>query len=171
MELRKATSGDAGMIWEILQQAIERRRLDGSQQWQDGYPNPATVQNDIEKGWGYVLLSDDEIAAYGALIPDYEPAYDAIQGQWLTHGRFLVIHRVAVTNKVTGKGFATAFFKEAEAVAKARNINSIKVDTNFDNAPMLHILKKLGYTYCGEVFFRGAARKAFEKVLSHETPM
>ena len=26
-----------------------------------------------------------------------------------------------------------------------------KVDTNFDNAAMLHILKKLGYTYCGEV--------------------
>ncbi|MFT4092143.1 MAG: hypothetical protein QM640_00795 [Niabella sp.] len=39
------------------------------------------------------------------------------------------------------------------------------VDTNFDNAPMLHILNKLGYIYCGEVFFRGAARKAFEKVL------
>ena len=40
-----------------------------------------------------------------------------------------------------------------------------KLDTNFDNAPMLKILDKLGYTYCGEVFFRGSARKAFEKIL------
>lgn len=166
MELRKATAEDAGIIWEILQEAIERRRQDGSLQWQDGYPNPATVQNDIEKGWGYILLLDSSMVAYGALIPDYEPAYDSIVGKWLTTGTFLAIHRVAVTNKVTGRGLATAFFKKAEEIAKKQDIYSIKVDTNFDNAPMLHILEKLGYTYCGEVFFRGAARKAFEKVLA-----
>ncbi len=40
-----------------------------------------------------------------------------------------------------------------------------KVDTNFDNAAMLHILKKLGYTYCGEVYLAGGERKAFEKLL------
>jgi hypothetical protein len=39
------------------------------------------------------------------------------------------------------------------------------VDTNFDNAAMLHILKKLGYTYCGEVYLAGGERKAFEKLL------
>ena len=40
-----------------------------------------------------------------------------------------------------------------------------KVDTNFDNVAMLHILKKLGYTYCGEVYLAGGERKAFEKLL------
>lgn len=40
-----------------------------------------------------------------------------------------------------------------------------KVDTNFDNAAMLHLLKKLGYTYCGEVYLAGGERKAFEKLL------
>ena len=40
-----------------------------------------------------------------------------------------------------------------------------KVDTNFDNAAMLHILKKLVYTYCGEVYLAGGERKAFEKLL------
>ncbi|WP_409450858.1 hypothetical protein [Epilithonimonas sp.] len=40
-----------------------------------------------------------------------------------------------------------------------------KVDTNFDNAAMLQILKKLGYTYCGEVYLAGSERKAFEKLL------
>ena len=50
-------------------------------------------------------------------------------------------------------------------LAKGNNIFSIKVDTNFDNIPMLKILEKLGYTYCGEVTFRGSFRKAFEKTL------
>ena len=30
---------------------------------------------------------------------------------------------------------------------------------------MLRILEKLSYTYCGEIIFGGAPRKAFEKVL------
>ena len=46
-----------------------------------------------------------------------------------------------------------------------QQIYSIKVDTNFDNIPMLKILDKLNYSYCGEIFFEGAARKAYEKVL------
>ncbi len=53
-----------------------------------------------------------------------------------------------------------------EAYAQKNGINSVKADTNFDNAAMLKIFERAGYQYCGEVFFRGAARKAFEKVLS-----
>lgn len=52
-----------------------------------------------------------------------------------------------------------------EALCRDKKVYSIKVDTNFDNQPMLKILEKLQYTYCGEVYFRGSARKAFEKLL------
>ena len=64
-----------------------------------------------------------------------------------------------------GKGIATAFFQMAEDLCRARGIPSIKVDTSFDNAPMLRIMDKLGYTYCGQVYFRGGARRAYEKVI------
>jgi len=37
---RKAALEDADDIWEILRRAIARRKEDGSNQWQDGYPNP-----------------------------------------------------------------------------------------------------------------------------------
>ncbi|MCH5715626.1 GNAT family N-acetyltransferase [Niabella hibiscisoli] len=162
---RMATAADADSIWEILQQAIERRRRDGSKQWQDGYPNPDTAQEDIEKGWGFVLTEEGAIIAFCALIVNDEPAYDNIDGAWLTNGDFLVVHRVAVSDKVAGKGIATHLFKAIEQYAITQNIPSIKVDTNFDNPAMLKILEKLQYTYCGEVMLRGAPRKAFEKVL------
>lgn len=162
---RKAEIADAGRIWEILQQAIERRRLDGSRQWQDGYPNPDTVKTDLANGWGFVLADETGVIAYSALIVNDEPAYDQIDGAWLTHGDFLVIHRVAVSDEVAGKGIATRLFKEIEAYALSKQIPSIKVDTNFDNAAMLRVLEKLGYIYCGEVILYGAPRKAFEKVL------
>lgn len=163
--LRKAQIPEAEIIWQILQQAIERRRKDGSNQWQDGYPNLEVVKTDISLGKGYVLEIDNAIAAYAALVFNDEPAYNEIIGDWLTNDDFLVIHRVAVSDDFLGKGIAVLLFQKLEDFAKENQVFSIKVDTNVDNLAMLHILEKLDYQYCGEVYFRGSARKAFEKVL------
>ncbi|MBU4539090.1 MAG: GNAT family N-acetyltransferase [Weeksellaceae bacterium] len=164
--LRKARSSDHEKIWKILQQAIERRRRDGSSQWQDGYPNQGTVVGDIKNNYGFVREINGEIAGYAAIIFGIEPAYEAIEGNWLSNGEYVVVHRVAVSDQFAGRGIATKIFEEIENVAKANQVFSVKVDTNFDNGPMLRIMEKLEYTYCGEVYFRGASRKAFEKILS-----
>jgi GNAT superfamily N-acetyltransferase len=165
MTLRKAIFSEAPVVWSILQQAIEQRKQDGSEQWQNGYPNEQTVYDDITKGYGYVLIDKDVIIAYGAIQFDTEPAYNDIKGQWLTNGDYAAVHRVATSNSVKGKGIATLLFKMVEDLCRKQNVYSIKVDTNFDNVPMLKILDKLDYTYCGEIFFSGASRKAYEKVL------
>lgn len=166
MELRLATNNDAVTIWAILQDAIAYRKADGSQQWQDGYPNPGTIKTDIDNGYGYVLEENGATIAYGAIIFEAEPAYEAIEGKWLSDGEYVVIHRVATSKEVKGRGIAAKMFKMIEELALSKKVYSVKVDTNFDNIPMLKILDRLGYIYCGEVFFRGAPRKAFEKLLS-----
>lgn len=165
MEFRKAVNGDIDAIWEIIQYAIKRRKDDGSKQWQDGYPNRDSVVNDIANNYGYVIREGDLILAYGAVIFDVEPAYEAIEGAWLSKGPYVVIHRLAASPQATGMGIATHFFNYVAELAKSKQVNSIKVDTNYDNVAMLKILDKLGYSYCGEVYFRGSARKAFEKVI------
>lgn len=165
IKFRKATQDDADKIWKILQQAIERRRLDGSLQWQNGYPNPETVNSDIQKQIGYVLTENDRVVAYCAVLLNDEPAYENIKGKWLSDGDFNVVHRVAVSDEVAGKGYATEIFRRIEDFSRQNGIFSVKVDTNFDNAAMLHILKKLGYSYCGEVYLSGGVRKAFEKLI------
>lgn len=166
MILRKATFAELPEIWEILQQAIEQRKQDGSQQWQNGYPNIQTIHDDILNDFAHVLLENDLIVAYVAIIFDIEPSYNNIVGKWLTNDKYLVVHRVATANAAKGKGVATQLFQLLENIATEQNVYSIKVDTNFDNLPMLKILEKLNYTYCGEVFYNGTSqRKAFEKVL------
>jgi len=162
---RQATANDIPQIWEILAAAIERRKQDGSNQWQDGYPNPEVIEKDIENNIGYVLTDGDSIIGYCAVLINDEPAYADITGKWLTQGDFVVYHRVAISAHYLGKGLAQTLLKHIEGLALAKNITSLKVDTNFDNSGMLKILDKLGYVYCGEVFFRGSPRKAFEKVL------
>lgn len=169
MTLRPATAADLPAIWTIIQYAIEQRRLDGSRQWQDGYPNQQSIAADLDTGYAYVVEDHGAILLYAAVIFDREPAYDAIEGAWLTNGPYLVLHRVAASEQAKGKGIATEFFRMAEELCRERGVPSIKVDTNFDNQPMLRILARLGYTYCGEVYFRGNARRAYEKVVGNRT--
>ncbi|MFC7345196.1 GNAT family N-acetyltransferase [Chryseobacterium zhengzhouense] len=165
IHFRKAETSDINAVWEIIQQSIERRRKDGSQQWQNGYPNLQTVESDVEKGFGHVLTVDGEVAVFVALIFNDEPAYSSIEGAWLTNGEFVVVHRVAVSENFAGQGLAKKLFDYIEDFTKSQNVLSIKVDTNYDNLAMLKILESKGYTYCGEVFLAGGVRKAFEKVL------
>jgi GNAT superfamily N-acetyltransferase len=167
-EFRKATTFDAEKIWIILHDAILRRKKDGSDQWQDGYPNPEVVAQDIQKGIGHVLTSNNNIIGYSAVIFNDEPAYKGIEGRWLTNDDFIVVHRVAVSENHLGRGLAKKMFEFIEEIALANDIYSIKVDTNFDNIPMMKVFEKSGYTYCGEVYFRGSARRAYEKVLARE---
>lgn len=98
MILRKAVFSELPVIWDILKQAIEQRKQSGSNQWQDGYPNEQVVTDDITNGYAYVLVDNDRIIAYAAIIFDVEPAYEVIKGKWLTNGDYVVVHRVATAD-------------------------------------------------------------------------
>ena len=162
---KKATQADTSAIWDLLQGAIARRKADGSIQWQDGYPNPEVVANDIRKGAGYVLIQEGLIIGYVAILINDEPEYARLKGNWLTNVDFVVFHRVAVAESHLGKGVAKELFLHIEEFAREHGINSIKADTNFDNKAMLYLFEKFQYSYCGEVTFRGTPRRAYEKVL------
>ncbi len=159
---RKANLAELPQIWDILQGAIRRRKEDGSNQWQDGYPNPEVIKQDIEKGVAFVLAEGETVIGYTAILINDEPEYANIEGKWLTDSDFVVFHRVAISESHLGKGLARKMLEFIEAYAITNNIYSIKADTNFDNVAMMKIFEKMGYVYCGQVYFRGSPRKAFE---------
>lgn len=163
LRYREAQDTDLPQIWQIISDAIDRRGAEGSQQWQNGYPNLQTIEDDIKAGFGYVWENDQEIGAYAAVIFDIEPAYEEIAEEWKNSGEYAVIHRVAVSQTHLGKGISTFIFQDIEEIARSRGVASIRVDTNFDNEPMLHIFRKCGYQYRGKVYFRGSERLAYEK--------
>nr|WP_309758314.1 GNAT family N-acetyltransferase [Flavobacterium sp.] len=162
---RKAELSEITAIWAILKDAIARRKQDGSTQWQDGYPNPEIIQKDIEKGQGFILVLDENIIGYYAILINNEPAYKAIEGKWITNTDFVVVHRVAIATNHLGQGYAKMIMKHIENFAINNSIYSVKADTNFDNIAMIKIFENSGYAYCGEIYFRGSPRKAYEKVL------
>jgi GNAT superfamily N-acetyltransferase len=161
----KADVTDIPEIWTILQNAINRRKKDGSNQWQDGYPNPEVIKKDIEKGVGYILTESENTIGYCAILINDEPEYLKIDGKWLTNTDFVVFHRVAIAEKYLGKNLSQKIIDYIEDFARKNNIKSLKADTNHDNFAMMKIFEKTGFIFCGIVHFRGSPRKAYEKVL------
>ena len=164
-QFRQANYSEASQIWQILKDAIKRRKEDGSNQWQDGYPNMEVVKSDIEKKIGFVFTQNDTIIGYSAVIINDEPDYINIEGKWLSDQDFIVYHRVAISEEFLAKGMAKKMMKLIEQYALSKNIYSLKADTNHDNIPMMKIFEKLGYTFCGMVYIRQSPRRAYEKVL------
>ena len=164
-QFRPAKYSEASQVWQILKDAIKRRKEDGSNQWQDGYPNMEVVKRDIEKEIGFVLTKNDKIIGYTAVIINDEPDYINIEGKWLSDQDFIVYHRVAISEGLLAKGMAKKMMKLIEQYTLSKNIYSLKADTNHDNIPMMKIFEKLGYTFCGIVYIRQSPRRAYEKVL------
>ncbi len=165
MLFRQAQIDDLEAIWQIILYAKESMRQRGSQQWQDGYPFRETIAQDIVHCYGYVVEEQGEVIAYMAISGDGEPTYQKIEGAWLDEAPYIVIHRMAVSPQGKGKGLGSYLIQEAEKTAVFKGIGSIRVDTNFDNDVMKHILQKQGYIYCGIIEVRDGKREAFQKSL------
>jgi len=162
-QIRRAVPADTDPIWMVIQAGIARRKKDGSTQWQDGYPNPDVIKADIEKGVGFVMTDGEKIIGYIVILINDEPAYADIEGQWLSNGDFVALHRISLAEGYAGIGLSGKLLQFAEDYAKARNIFSIKSDTNEDNHAMARMFEKLGYVYCGTVFVNNGIRRGYEK--------
>ncbi len=162
---RKATPADSCRIWEMIRQAKAFMASEGRKQWTDAYPAVSDIDSDISNEDAYVLCIDDVPMAYGAVIFTGEPAYRQIEEKWSYHGDYVVVHRLCVADEARGRGLAQQFFNEVSALARAKGIRSFKVDTNYDNKAMLHIMDKCGFTYRGEITYPQGSRLAFEKNL------
>lgn len=162
---RQATQRDIPSIWQIILQAKSQMYRQGKHQWSENYPQIINIENDINKGFAYVLEKEKEVIAYGAVVFSGEEAYKELIGQWLTNTSYVVVHRLAVSDKMKQKGIATMFMQQVMEISKGKNVFSFKIDTNYDNFYMLKMFKKLGFTYCGKVHYESGERMAYEKVL------
>ena len=65
-------------IMTIIEQAKRRMKKHGLDQWQDGYPDEATIRNDKRKHQGHYFLKWHEPAAYAAIVFDKDPYYERL---------------------------------------------------------------------------------------------
>ena len=169
MKLVRSTLPDVPVIMSFIHDAqvyLASLKID---QWQDGYPDEEKIELDISNNDSYVVIDDTEtIIGTTVFTTKKERAYKSIQGEWMTkeNVEYGVIHRLAVGEKYRKLGLARFVFKECHKRLKTQNIGSLRIDTHEGNKGMQHLLKDLGYTYCGIILLEsGDERLAFEKVL------
>ncbi len=165
MELAFAEQHNIPRIMELINQAKAFLKSKGVDQWQQGYPNEACIEKDINDQTGYVCIDEGEIIGYLCVDFRGEPAYDTLEGSWLSIQPYVVVHRMALDNNVKGKGLATQVFQLVEKLSLEKGIHSFKVDTDSDNEIMKHILQKNGFQYCGTINFDNSVKIAYEKLI------
>ena len=166
MIIRKSLKEDVKDIMKIINRAKEFLKENGVDQWQDGYPNSAIIENDILNNYSYVVLKDNNILATLAISFDGEKTYDVIyDGKWLSNGKYAVIHRIAIDNEYRGTGVSSYILQKVYEICLDNNIHSIKIDTHEENIPMQKLLKKSDFKYCGVIYLEDNSKRiAFEKV-------
>ena len=163
--LKLADIQDLTIAIQLIEQGKAFLKSLGIDQWQNGYPDEVCIKNDILERKGYFLVYGKAIVGYMCIDFDGEPAYDNLQGKWLSHMPYVVVHRMVINNTFKKKGLASIAFQLVEKLAIQNGIQSFRVDTDIDNKIMQHILNKNGFQYCGIVNFDNSEKIAFEKLI------
>ena len=181
VNIRRTAQDDVGALMDIFDEARKTIAALGIDQWQDGYPNTAVIEEDIKKGYSHCaeLVSDDDsrpVRATFALVGDGDPCYDKIfDGKWLTDAGtsalgadigYLAIHRVAISVACRGCGISSQIMAFASDYAHKLGKGSLRIDTHEGNVVMRKMLEKQGFVHCGTILLaNGDARVAYEKII------
>lgn len=131
-------------------------------QWEIGYPSDQLIEEDIEKDAAYLCLDkDDKIVAVFSVFTEPDPTYYEIEGQWLNNESYATIHRISTNRLVRGAGQYCIEWVQ-------NRYNNVRIDTHKNNQQMKHVIKKLGFKYCGVIYLEnGDPRNAYhyEKIV------
>ena len=158
MPVRKTTLEDLPQVMQIYKYAQQAMAAYGNKnQWLPGYPPEDMIKNDIDSGQSYVYEMDGKILAVFFFSTELDPTYTKIDGAWINDLPYGVIHRIARAENAKGAGEFCINWCLTQAP-------SVRIDTHKDNAPMLKLLRKLGFKHCGTIWLaNGDERLSFQK--------
>lgn len=147
--VRPVRADELDAAFEVIEEGRRAIAALGIDQWQNGNPSRGSIAADIENGRLYGAYDDAGLCAVCALCGGIEPYYNKIEGEWLTNGPYITIHRMAARLRARHTGAANALVREAERIAVASGIRSLRADTHRGNAVMQRFMDKNGFQNCG----------------------
>lgn len=162
--IRHARIIDLESIMSIIQETqlvFKNERLD---QWQNGYPNSKSIEQDINSNKGFVMEEDNKVVAYFYFSIEGDIYYDAIyDGKWLNENEYGVIHRMVVSLHQQRKGYALSCLEFTYKLLIEQSCYDLRIDTHPNNIRMNEFLKKNEFELCGKVNVSDGMRLAYQK--------
>ena len=166
---RKAIVKDLDDVMQAADDAREYLKAQGLSQWQDGYPFRDDFIKDINEGYLYVVLDDNDpnlVAGVCAITYKEEDYNHLVEGKWLSDLPYIVMHRVAVKKEYRGKGYGKKLFKLFFERAEIEGYTSLRIDTLAENIVMRNLIESFGFIYCGRVILNpNKLRVVYEKLI------
>jgi GNAT superfamily N-acetyltransferase len=163
LTMRPAAPADMPAVYDVYRTAIDHMNQNGIPQWDELYPTPAILDEDLARGELFVADAAGEVLAAVALNEQCDPAYDA--AAWAYEGPWVIVHRLCVSPAAQGKGVGRGLMTAVEDWARATGYRAIRLDAFSLNPHALRMYAGLGFAHRGEANWRKGLFYLLEKRL------
>ncbi len=151
MKITPAENEDFQEIWEIILACKDHLISQNIFQWDEEYPKPSHIKNDIANGALVKYVLDGRIVGIISFDSCQTPEYQSVHWQFTTEP-IAVIHRLAVHPKFQNNGFSSRLMEFAEKTIADTKVSSIRLDAYAGNPMLLEYYVKKGYLKAGEIY-------------------
>ena len=159
--MRPAGPTDMQAVYAVYRDAIDDMNARGIPQWDELYPTPAILDDDLAQGQLFVGETDNGVVAAVVLNEVCDPQYR--NGQWQGNGPYVIVHRLCVSPAAQGGGVGRGLMTAVEAWAKENGYREIRLDAFSINPQALRMYDRLGYAKRGEANWRKGLFYLMEK--------
>jgi GNAT superfamily N-acetyltransferase len=160
--VQAAGEQDVDLVLRLVQACITDMRRSGIEQWDEVYPDRATILGDVHGGTMYLASLDT--APVGALVVNDVQSPEYADVPWtIQAARVAVVHRLMIDPRYQGQGIARQLMNFAEAHAAGLGFDAVRLDAFSANPRALQLYQRLGYHDAGRVTFRKGVFWCFEK--------
>ena len=164
LTLRCAQPEDLEEVFALYRAAIRNLDQAGIPQWDEVYPDRATLTEDIRRGEMTLAFEQGRLAAVFTLNEEYDPDYQQAAWNW-PDAPFLVLHRLCVHPDFQNRGVGRRTMAAMEEAARSRGARTIRLDAFTRNPHSLRMYEGLGYQKTGETQWRKGLFYLYEKKL------
>ena len=145
---RKAIEEDIDAITSIYEEIHDE--IESGKIWigwiKGVYPTRKTVVAAIERDDLFVIEEEQKIVGVGIINQQQVDVYRETNWRYpASDNEVMVLHTLAISPKVSRKGYGSKFVKFYETYAKERGCDFLRMDTNERNTNARALYKKLGY--------------------------
>lgn len=141
-QIRKAELSEAGLVSDILSEAVRWMTATGNSLWSESEVSVASVAPDVERGLYFLAFVDDvPMGTVRYQTSDFEFWPDA------TEDEAAYIHRLAVRRDYAGGKLSHQIMSWAVARAKEHGYKYLRLDTESSRLKLRGVYEKFGFKF------------------------